>query len=224
LISVDPIKHILHLTSRTKCILIFPPYYTCHSNTHLCYHLICSFFLFFINASTKIYLFIFVFIFTLVYLLFASVTTSYNWYSWKPKILIYKNLFSSWVNTSSVLQCWNWVNIVKVQNSCSENHTKHINTVHEETVKMFNISTGGVSTVTVTLLKYNSRKTVLMLWISFRLGGFARSRKSTVSYFMSVCLFACNNSPSIGRIFMKFGFWVFFKICLENATFTKVQA
>jgi hypothetical protein len=36
------------------------------------------------------------------------------------------------------------------------------------------------------------------------LGAFAKFRKATVSFVMSVCLSACNSSATTGRIFMKF--------------------
>jgi hypothetical protein len=37
------------------------------------------------------------------------------------------------------------------------------------------------------------------------LGGLAILRRATISFVMSVRLFAWNNSPATGRIFMKFG-------------------
>jgi hypothetical protein len=46
------------------------------------------------------------------------------------------------------------------------------------------------------------------------LGTFAKLRKVTISFVMSVCPSAWNNSVSIGRIFMKFGISAF----LENLT------
>jgi hypothetical protein len=51
------------------------------------------------------------------------------------------------------------------------------------------------------------------------LGAFTKLRKATVSFVMSVCLSLCpsvvwNYSAPTGRIFMKFGIWIF----LENLT------
>jgi hypothetical protein len=43
------------------------------------------------------------------------------------------------------------------------------------------------------------------------LGAFAKLRKATISFFMSVCPTAWNKSASTGRIFMKVGIWVFFE-------------
>jgi len=43
------------------------------------------------------------------------------------------------------------------------------------------------------------------------LGTFAKSRKETISFVMSVHLSAWNNSAFIGRIFMKSDIWGFFE-------------
>jgi hypothetical protein len=42
------------------------------------------------------------------------------------------------------------------------------------------------------------------------LGAFAKWRNSNISFFMYVCLSACNNSAPTGRILIKFGIRVFF--------------
>jgi hypothetical protein len=39
-------------------------------------------------------------------------------------------------------------------------------------------------------------------------GAFAKFQKAAVSFVMSVCPFARNNSATIGRIFMKFDIWI----------------
>ena len=42
---------------------------------------------------------------------------------------------------------------------------------------------------------------------------FSKLRKVTISFVLSVCPSAWNNSASTGRIFMNFDVWVFPKIC-----------
>jgi len=62
----------------------------------------------------------------------------------------------------------------------------------------------------------------------FILGAFARLRKVTLSFVMSVCLSVClsswNNSAASWRIFTKFDTWIFFfsKICREISNFIKL--
>jgi len=53
------------------------------------------------------------------------------------------------------------------------------------------------------------------------LGAFAKLRKATVSFVMSVCLSVCMKQLGCGRIFMKFDIYVF-KICLENSKSIKI--
>jgi len=43
-----------------------------------------------------------------------------------------------------------------------------------------------------------------------------------VSFVMSVCPSAWNNSARLGRIFMKFDILVFWRICLENSSCSKI--
>ena len=43
------------------------------------------------------------------------------------------------------------------------------------------------------------------------LGAFAKLRKATISFVMSVCPSAWNSSALNGRVFMKFDIWVFFE-------------
>jgi hypothetical protein len=47
-------------------------------------------------------------------------------------------------------------------------------------------------------------------------------RKATISFAMSVRLFASNNSASIGQIFMKFGSSMFFANLLTKLSFVKI--
>jgi hypothetical protein len=47
-------------------------------------------------------------------------------------------------------------------------------------------------------------------------------RKENISFVMSVCPSALNNSASTERIFMKFGFRYVSKICPENSSFIKI--
>jgi len=51
------------------------------------------------------------------------------------------------------------------------------------------------------------------------LGAFAKARKVTISFVMSIRPSAWENSAVTGRIFMKFGIWVFFGNCPENPSY-----
>jgi len=48
------------------------------------------------------------------------------------------------------------------------------------------------------------------------LGAFAKLRKATISFVMSVCPSAWNNSTPTGRIFVKFDVWEFFENLLKK--------
>jgi hypothetical protein len=51
---------------------------------------------------------------------------------------------------------------------------------------------------------------------------FAKLRKATISFLMSVRLSARNKSASTGRIFIKFDIEYFSKICRENSSFVNI--
>ena len=51
---------------------------------------------------------------------------------------------------------------------------------------------------------------------------FAKLRKATIGFIMSVCPSAWIISAPTGQIFMKFGIWVSLKIYWENSSFIKV--
>jgi len=51
------------------------------------------------------------------------------------------------------------------------------------------------------------------------LGAFAKLRKATVRFGMSVCPSAWNSSAPIGRIFMKFDTWTYFRNLSRNVQF-----
>ena len=53
------------------------------------------------------------------------------------------------------------------------------------------------------------------------LGPFAKLRKVAISFVMSVCLSALNNSAPTARIFMKFDVGVFFAKLRENSRLIK---
>jgi hypothetical protein len=52
------------------------------------------------------------------------------------------------------------------------------------------------------------------------LGMFTNLQRATISFIMSVCLSAWNNSAPTGQIFMKFDY--FLKICQENSSLIKI--
>jgi hypothetical protein len=54
------------------------------------------------------------------------------------------------------------------------------------------------------------------------LGTFAKSRKATISFIMSVRPYRWNNSANTGRIFTKFDIWEISKICRENSILIKI--
>jgi len=54
------------------------------------------------------------------------------------------------------------------------------------------------------------------------LGHFAKLRKATISFVISVCLSAWNNSTPAGQIFLKFDIKYFLKICRENSNLIKI--
>jgi hypothetical protein len=49
----------------------------------------------------------------------------------------------------------------------------------------------------------------LIIWQA--LGSFAKLREATISFVMSVCPSAWNNTTSTGGIFMEFDIWVYFE-------------
>jgi len=53
-------------------------------------------------------------------------------------------------------------------------------------------------------------------------GGFANLRKPNISFIISVCLYARNNSAPTRWIFMRSDTWIFSKICRENSSFIKI--
>ena len=54
------------------------------------------------------------------------------------------------------------------------------------------------------------------------LGAFAKLRKKTINFVMSVRLSACNNSAPSGKTFMEFVIENFSKTCLEISSFFKI--
>jgi len=60
------------------------------------------------------------------------------------------------------------------------------------------------------------------------LGAFAKVRKATTSFLMcvrpSICPSACNSLALIGRIFMKFDFWLFFENLSRKFRFNPLNA
>ena len=67
------------------------------------------------------------------------------------------------------------------------------------------------------------KKNYLLLQLWNILGTFAKFRKATISFVMSVRSSAWDISASLGRIFMKFDIWSFFsKIRRENTSSIKI--
>jgi hypothetical protein len=63
----------------------------------------------------------------------------------------------------------------------------------------------------------------ILLYLYCVSGSFAKLRKATVSFVMSLCLSTYNTAASTGGIFMKFYIWVILKISfLENSRFIKI--
>ena len=66
----------------------------------------------------------------------------------------------------------------------------------------------------------------LRRYLGLFLGAFAKLRKATVTFVMSVCPSAWNNSVSTGRILMKpdiRALFFFSKTCQENSNFIKIR-
>ena len=61
----------------------------------------------------------------------------------------------------------------------------------------------------------SKRQMWICRWISL-LGTFAKFRKATIIFVMSVHLSAWNNSAPTGRMFMKFRIWIFFWKSVEK--------
>jgi hypothetical protein len=57
-------------------------------------------------------------------------------------------------------------------------------------------------------------------YFSYILGAFLKLRKATISFIMSVCPFAWNNSAAYGRIFITLHIWLFFKNTIEKFLYT----
>jgi len=58
--------------------------------------------------------------------------------------------------------------------------------------------------------------------ITVTLGAFEKLGNATISYVMSVCPSAWNNSVPTGRILMKFDIWAFSENLSENSCLVKI--